>query len=1186
MTDEIKIILEDYSEKFREYSKYIKSNNWSTIGDVEGFDLENTIVSDMLANLSQFRNEVGDDIYHNKIQEFFKKSIETIDTHINRTSYYLDKYSWAKNSEPIIRELNEKIEILESKNLITNTDKKNIERYKKDLVIVKEGVKNSMLQQSEMFTKTNKIKINVSKLNITTDTEKGTTTSAKIFYSNTKATLYLREFLCKHLPIVKTKVDALNIDFNAPHINPTTSNEFLINMKPKDIPPYDPNKHFFEQPKSTIEFWEEERRKNMKGINIGGYFVHPWLYFHLNSFKIASAEDSDSEPVHPDFRDNEYFFAEMLKDAEEDGKKAILMYGSRRISKALKNSELVYKSKNKAIEIGSVKVGDKILDGEGNLTTVLGVYPQGKVQLYKITLTDGRTIECCIDHIWRLYTEDGLFVTKQLKEFITDYKKYKIPVLETFNRPKLEYIINIEKTTIDEATCIKVDNEDKLFLTTNCIVTHNTTTMSSYVLHKLMTILNASCKVIGFTREPDLDAIIDYISVANLNMHPALNINANNLDFNDGVTLGLKLTPQVRLDYSNLAMVNLEGGTKKSATQKTAGGTPNGFLFDEVGKGACIKPWMSARPSFVKKNGMWRTVPLLSGCVCAGTKVYNHNSELVNIEDLTQEEGILGFNQDLQEVSKEPITWMQPPSEKPCYKIYFDDLNYLECSYEHPILMSNGDFKATEDLSVGDVAIGVSDVKNNVVTLNTIVKIEYIGVKPIYNLTAGATNTYIANGIVTHNTAGEASVSKDAERMLKNPEEFSLMPMNWDLLEKNVDPEWVTWNKNEKFAMFVPAQLSLEAGSKIEKTFAEFLGLPETSPLEKIKIHVTNWEEASTMFKGRREALKMDLDLQSAECNSFPITPEDCYLTPEKNKFPGIKAKNRKELIEKNGEDGQAVRIKKNPYTDIYELMFSDEPLIKEYPYGGGNFDAPPVVLEILEEGHIPPLGLYCMGFDDVKHDTTSGDSVISATIFKRSYEGGEWANRIVAWYDSRPEKKEYYKNLLALVKYYNCRILAENEDNGFLEYLEDLDMRNGTNHVLTHMSEGVGLASEDNLNRNKNRKFGWSPTPTNIYHLENKVVMYTKQDGVVIGNVEDLEGIDLINHPMLLEELYKYKVGQNADRLRSFGLALTLAQYYDKTYQYMVRINHREQNNDKKKKNKVGITKNGLTDTSKLLKF
>lgn len=35
----------------------------------------------------------------------------------------------------------------------------------------------------------------------------------------------------------------------------------LINMKEKDIPKWDPHKHFFEQELSVIQFWQEEINK-------------------------------------------------------------------------------------------------------------------------------------------------------------------------------------------------------------------------------------------------------------------------------------------------------------------------------------------------------------------------------------------------------------------------------------------------------------------------------------------------------------------------------------------------------------------------------------------------------------------------------------------------------------------------------------------------------------------------------------------------------------------------------------------------------------------------------------------------------------------------------------------------------------------------------------------------------------
>jgi len=116
------------------------------------------------------------------------------------------------------------------------------------------------------------------------------------------------------------------------------SNEFFINMKPKDIPPYNRNKHFYEQSLSTIQFFEEELYKIKNGITVGGVFIHPWLYFHCNFFKtpIPVVEAGTNRIVDklmvPPMRDNEWYFAEMYKKAQEQNK-GIFLFGSRRWAK-------------------------------------------------------------------------------------------------------------------------------------------------------------------------------------------------------------------------------------------------------------------------------------------------------------------------------------------------------------------------------------------------------------------------------------------------------------------------------------------------------------------------------------------------------------------------------------------------------------------------------------------------------------------------------------------------------------------------------------------------------------------------------------------------------------------------------------------------------------------------------------
>lgn len=870
MKTETKILLDEYKEEYKNYKNYLDSNNWfdDIAEDRNGnlysnkLNTELSIVSTILKSMKKFKEDIGEDGHLKEIKKFIDDTVKIVKKHVDR-----------------------------------------IDLYKRMFPLDESSGEKEVKFQSELFGRKTATKVDLSKLNI--DEQEKSNKSLDLFHGKTKAPLLMREYLCDTLPIVDQKTNLLNLDFSAPMMNPATSNEMLINMKAKDIPKWDINKHFFEQDISTIQFWEEEIRKIKNGVNIGGYHIHPWLYWHLNVFMLAYGTGANKKPKNPKFRDNEYFFTEMLKKAEAHGKIGLLMYGSRRISKSV--------------------------------------------------------------------------------------------------------------------------------------------VMTSYLQRILYTVRNAKCTVLGFSAIPDLKAIVDYMNESITNLNPALRVNANNLDLNQGITLGLKKTAQERLDYTDLTFVNLEAGSKKGA-QKPAASTPDAFVFDEIGKGECIKPWDAAKPSFAdsENGGKWRLVPIASG------------------------------------------------------------------------------------------------------------------------------------------TAGESELSRDAELILKSPQTYDFLPMDWDLLEDKIDPEYITWNR-QSFGYFVPAQLSIEAPDKIKMPFAKFLDEGEIDENCGINIDVTDWKTAKEYFEQRRNDVAKDIDILARLTNSFPMDVEDCYLTSEVNKFPGLLAKKRKLHVEENGLQGQTVWLIRNG--DRITAEQTNDPIITDYPYKGGNIDAPIVILDdpYNDSPEKPPLGLYCIGFDDVKQDKSDGDSVMSASVFKRSYEGGEWANRLVAYYDSRPgRKRDYYKNLYLLIKYYNARILHENEDNGFVEFMED----NHMDEIYTHLSDGVGLATEENLNRNKNRKFGWSPTPLNIYNLEQTIVMYTKEEGVTIGIEEDLTGVDRINHPLLLQELYKYKKDKNADRIRSFGLALKLARYYDKTYSYMKLRSRFESEEDKSESKQLKTNVKGLTYTNKLVKF
>ena len=106
------------------------------------------------------------------------------------------------------------------------------------------------------------------------------------------------------------------------------------------------------------------------------------------------------------------------------------------------------------------------------------------------------------------------------------------------------------------------------------------------------------------------------------------------------------------------------------------------------------------------------------GCVCAGSRVINNEGKFLNIEDLVQEEGIIGWGN--RKANRENIFALKTPDYKECLRIELESGTILECSIDHPILYSpkgraervtiNGErkrvkqwkFKSAETLQVGD----------------------------------------------------------------------------------------------------------------------------------------------------------------------------------------------------------------------------------------------------------------------------------------------------------------------------------------------------------------------------------------------------------------------------------------------------------------------------------------------------
>lgn len=105
---------------------------------------------------------------------------------------------------------------------------------------------------------------------------------------------------------------------------------------------------------------------------------------------------------------------------------------------------------NGMVKMGNIKVGDYVFDRIGNPTKVLGVYPQGKLETYEVTLADGRKTWCNDEHLWSYYTSKGNLKTVTLREMIDkgvwngnrSGHRYKIPVAKAVEYDKKNFDVD------------------------------------------------------------------------------------------------------------------------------------------------------------------------------------------------------------------------------------------------------------------------------------------------------------------------------------------------------------------------------------------------------------------------------------------------------------------------------------------------------------------------------------------------------------------------------------------------------------------------------------------------------------------------------------------------------------------------------------------------------------------------
>lgn len=73
-------------------------------------------------------------------------------------------------------------------------------------------------------------------------------------------------------------------------------------------------------------------------------------------------------------------------------------------------------------------IGDAVIDPDGGVGHVTGIYPQGEREVYRVTTKDGASAECCAEHLWGIYSANdrargGAMRVRALHDFMGTLKR-------------------------------------------------------------------------------------------------------------------------------------------------------------------------------------------------------------------------------------------------------------------------------------------------------------------------------------------------------------------------------------------------------------------------------------------------------------------------------------------------------------------------------------------------------------------------------------------------------------------------------------------------------------------------------------------------------------------------------------------------------------------------------------------
>lgn len=407
------------------------------------------------------------------------------------------------------------------------------------------------------------------------------------------------------------------------------------------------------------------------------------------------------------------------------------------------------------------------------------------------------------------------------------------------------------------------------------------------------------------------------------------------------------------------------------------------------------------------------------------------------------------------------------------------------------------------------------------IIMSKVVKVEDIGIKDVYNLTAGLSHTYLANNIITHNTANNKEANfQSAKTLLYAPHSYNIQEII-NLYDKKGQGK-------DTFGFFFPSYIN-RAGCYNKDGISDVV--------KAILQVLTN------RYKAKYGADPTSVLRVIAE---DPITPAEAI----------IKVKDAYFNVQALNERAQQLDTNPSIYNDVYigqlitnnkgDIEFkptSDTP-IRKFPVDNSNKGA----LEIYSMPEKDSNGnvfnnRYIIGHDPVDNDSADSSSLSSTFVFDL------FTDTIVAEFTGRNAyADDNFEVVRLLCLFYNAKVLYESNKKGIFayfqskkcvyllaetpEYLRDKQLVKYSSFGSN--AYGVNASAAINIYANRLLKDWFNKTIT---------VLQKNDKGEEIE--VSIPMIYSLKTRALIEEAIQFNPEINVDRIRSMGMVMIYRQEF-----------------------------------------